>query len=158
MHRARDCWGSLLDQTTAYSLLTPRNVPRSPPAHASRRSRRRQVMPHEVVTLQLGTYANYVGAHFWNIQVGSSPFVPSEPEPDAVRCSGQSGQDELHAASDEATRNSINWDVLYREGVDDKVRVCVAVLHPSAVRCADGNRIAEPVDHPAAPGCGGLQK
>ena len=26
-------------------------------------------MPGEVITLQLGTYANYVGAHYWNIQV-----------------------------------------------------------------------------------------
>ena len=29
-------------------------------------------MPREVITLQLGNYANYVGAHYWNIQVGST--------------------------------------------------------------------------------------
>lgn len=27
------------------------------------------VMPGEIVTLQLGNYANYVGAHYWNLQV-----------------------------------------------------------------------------------------
>lgn len=25
-------------------------------------------MAHEVVTLQLGTFANFVGAHYWNLQ------------------------------------------------------------------------------------------
>lgn len=25
-------------------------------------------MPHEVITLQLGSFANYVGAHYWNFQ------------------------------------------------------------------------------------------
>lgn len=29
-------------------------------------------MPHEIITLQLGNYSNYVAAHFWNIQVSSS--------------------------------------------------------------------------------------
>lgn len=24
----------------------------------------------EIVTLQFGNYANYIGAHWWNIQVG----------------------------------------------------------------------------------------
>ena len=28
----------------------------------------------EIITLQLGTFANYTGAHFWNIQAGRSPF------------------------------------------------------------------------------------
>ena len=26
--------------------------------------------PREIVTVQLGGYANFVGAHFWNFQVG----------------------------------------------------------------------------------------
>jgi hypothetical protein len=26
-------------------------------------------MPGELLTLQLGSYANYVGAHYWNLQV-----------------------------------------------------------------------------------------
>jgi hypothetical protein len=26
-------------------------------------------MAPEIITLQLGSYANYVGAHFWNLQV-----------------------------------------------------------------------------------------
>ena len=85
-------------------------------------------MPHEIVTLQLGNYANYVGAHFWNIQARSFPGHASlrASQPDAARGSGDSAQDELHATSDEATRNSIDWDVLYREGHDDKVSTVIA--------------------------------
>ena len=30
---------------------------------------------HEILTLQLGGYANYVGAHFWNFQ--ARPLRPS---------------------------------------------------------------------------------
>jgi hypothetical protein len=30
-------------------------------------------MAPEIITLQLGSYANYVGAHFWNLQVLISP-------------------------------------------------------------------------------------
>jgi hypothetical protein len=26
---------------------------------------------HEIITLQFGNFANHVGAHFWNIQVGN---------------------------------------------------------------------------------------
>lgn len=33
-------------------------------------------MPHEVLTLQFGEFANYVGAHYWNIQV-SNPYQKS---------------------------------------------------------------------------------
>ena len=32
-------------------------------------------MPHEVITLQLGNYANYVGAHFWNIQASKDACI-----------------------------------------------------------------------------------
>lgn len=27
---------------------------------------------HEVITLQFGSYANHVGAHFWNLQVSGA--------------------------------------------------------------------------------------
>ena len=29
-------------------------------------------MPGEVITIQAGNFANYVGAHFWNMQVNTS--------------------------------------------------------------------------------------
>ncbi|XP_029645942.1 protein misato homolog 1 [Octopus sinensis] len=48
----------------------------------------------EVITLQLGHYANYVGTHWWNIQESSFEYDPS-------KVSGPS---------------EINHDVLYREG------------------------------------------
>ena len=32
-------------------------------------------MPHEVITLQFGNFANYVGAHYWNFQVSSGSAV-----------------------------------------------------------------------------------
>ena len=37
-------------------------------------------MPHEVITLQFGNFANYVGAHYWNFQasLGSAPRGPRE--------------------------------------------------------------------------------
>ena len=28
---------------------------------------------HEIVTIQLGDFANHVGSHFWNLQVGDPP-------------------------------------------------------------------------------------
>lgn len=28
-----------------------------------------EAMGHEIITLQFGNYANYVGTHFWNTQV-----------------------------------------------------------------------------------------
>mmetsp|Transcript_50127 Transcript_50127/g.160536 ORF Transcript_50127/g.160536 Transcript_50127/m.160536 type:complete len:80 (+) Transcript_50127:1979-2218(+) len=52
---------------------------------------------HEVITLQIGNYANWVGSHFWNFQ--DEIIGLSEVE-------GDTG----HLAA------SINSDVLYRTG------------------------------------------
>jgi hypothetical protein len=38
-------------------------------------------MPGEIVTLQLGGYANYVGAHFWNLQVRAHYCLSWRPSP-----------------------------------------------------------------------------
>ena len=35
-------------------------------------------MPGEVITLQLGSYANYVGAHYWNFQVSLALSVSTK--------------------------------------------------------------------------------
>ncbi|XP_054729635.1 protein misato [Anastrepha obliqua] len=48
----------------------------------------------EVVTLQFGNFANYIGAHWWNIQESSFNYNP------------------------EGAPSEINHDVLYREGVN----------------------------------------
>ena len=52
-----------------------------------------------VISLQLGHYANFVGAHFWNLQESSFVYVaPKEGEDFAV------------------PKNEICHDILYREG------------------------------------------
>lgn len=51
----------------------------------------------EILTLQFGHYSNYVGAHWWNIQ--ETGFEYNSPIP-----------------------NEINHDVLFREGINDKVK------------------------------------
>ncbi|CAD6224659.1 GSCOCG00005489001-RA-CDS [Cotesia congregata] len=48
-------------------------------------------MAREIITLQLGHYSNYVGAHWWNLQESGFSYDPSKP-------------------------SEINHDVLYREG------------------------------------------
>ncbi|XP_053596509.1 protein misato [Microplitis demolitor] len=48
-------------------------------------------MTREIITIQLGHYANYVGAHWWNLQEAGFSFDSSKP-------------------------SEINHDVLYREG------------------------------------------
>uniref|UniRef100_A0A7S3QR85 Misato Segment II tubulin-like domain-containing protein n=1 Tax=Dunaliella tertiolecta TaxID=3047 RepID=A0A7S3QR85_DUNTE len=55
-------------------------------------------MPHELITLQLGNYANYVGTHFWNLQ-------------DEVV--GYSGRDEWWRYT-----AAVDNDVLYAAGED----------------------------------------
>lgn len=52
----------------------------------------------EVITLQLGHYANFVGAHWWNLQEGNFSYDPTKP-------------------------SEINHDVLYREGQNPKREV-----------------------------------
>lgn len=47
----------------------------------------------EIVTLQLGTYANYVGTHWWNIQEATFNYNPNS-----------------------ALQSDIDHDVLFREG------------------------------------------
>lgn len=50
----------------------------------------------EILTLQLGHYSNFIGAHWWNLQEQS--FEYNTPTP-----------------------SEVNHDVLYREGVTNKV-------------------------------------
>lgn len=51
---------------------------------------------HEILTLQLGHYSNFVGAHLWNLQEFSFDYNSERP-------------------------SEINHDVLFREGVTYKV-------------------------------------
>ncbi|EDW81862.1 uncharacterized protein Dwil_GK25434 [Drosophila willistoni] len=56
----------------------------------------------EIITFQLGTYANYVGAHFWNQQEANFVYT------------GQN-ESKLEAIEDQLPNN----DILYREGLND---------------------------------------
>lgn len=79
----------------------------------------------EVVTVQVGGFANFVGSHFWNFQVPS----PRHPKPYLLRDDKHSIpvsllalQDELlgladDPAADAAFRTApLDMDVLYRTG------------------------------------------
>ena len=58
------------DDTTSHSF--DRDQPRRERGFAScflGRACKKKMAPGEVLTLQLGAYANFVGAHFWNLQV-----------------------------------------------------------------------------------------
>nr|CAB3264035.1 protein misato homolog 1 [Phallusia mammillata] len=50
-------------------------------------------MPNEIITLQLGRYANYVGTHWWNIQESAFAYQDgdelSESDPDAMFREGE---------------------------------------------------------------------
>lgn len=50
----------------------------------------------EILTLQFGHYANFVGTHWWNLQEQSFEYNTTTP-------------------------SEINHDVLYREGLTDQV-------------------------------------
>ncbi|KAI5062184.1 hypothetical protein GOP47_0022723 [Adiantum capillus-veneris] len=52
----------------------------------------------EIITVQFGTYANFVGSHFWNLQ---DELLGLQNDPDADPCFANSG---------------VNFDVLYRFG------------------------------------------
>ncbi|OQV15376.1 Protein misato-like protein 1 [Hypsibius exemplaris] len=41
-------------------------------------------MPNELITLQLGHYANFVGTHFWNLQEASFSYNPKQPTSDEI--------------------------------------------------------------------------
>lgn len=51
----------------------------------------------EIITFQFGNYANYIGAHWWNIQEAGFNYDPTSVPSD------------------------INHDVLFREGQDYRV-------------------------------------
>lgn len=94
------------------------------------------------MTLQFGNYANYVGAHFWNLQVGhpTQPTLIPLPTSDHHQelnpgCSG--GQDELlgYTSRDEwaGYTSVLNHDILYATGEDRNVSAdpprVAAVVH-----------------------------
>ena len=56
---------------------------------------------HEIVTIQLGRRANYLGTHFWNAQDSYQTFAPAPPSP-------------------------VNHDILFRQGrADDGSDTCL---------------------------------
>ena len=85
-------------------------------------------MPGEVITIQAGNFANYVGAHFWNFQVRSysrsvlchACNAPSESN--VVYCP----QEELLGLAEQdgtaALARQIDAQVLFREGETAQVK------------------------------------
>jgi hypothetical protein len=67
----------------------------------------------EVVTLQFGTYANFVGAHFWNFQ--DEVLGRAEAAPDS------NAQEAKSPGGDESWPNDLNSDVLFRVGETHQV-------------------------------------
>lgn len=55
-------------------------------------------MAREIITLQFGHYANFIGAHWWNTQEAGFQYTSNGDTP-----------------------SEINHDVLYREGSTTKV-------------------------------------
>lgn len=76
--------------TTQYRIL-----PLSSPLHTLTMSGTR-----EIITVQLGNYANYVGTHWWNIQEATFNYNPNTLE-----------------------KSEINHDVLFREGENQRGQV-----------------------------------
>lgn len=67
----------------------------------------------EVVTLQFGTYANFVGAHFWNFQDEVLGRAEAAPDSNAHEAKSPGG--------DESWPNDLNSDVLFRVGETHQV-------------------------------------
>ncbi len=80
---------------------------------------------HELITLQLGNYANFVGAHFWNLQVCNAckTHVMSRTQ---ERERLVAAQDELLGYTDnpewQGYTGCVSTDVLYMTGEDRQVR------------------------------------
>lgn len=64
----------------------------------------------EIITLQVGHYANYVGTHFWNTQESYFTF---------------GGGDQSNEANGMSPEKEINHDVLFRAGLNLKVDECI---------------------------------
>ncbi|XP_015111222.1 protein misato [Diachasma alloeum] len=85
----------------------------------------------EIITLQLGHYANYVGAHWWNLQEANFSYDPANP-------------------------SEVNNDVLYREGESPRrevtftPRLLVVDLKGSLGYLAERGSLYDPVPDPDA--------
>lgn len=81
----------------------------------------------EIITLQLGNYANYVGTHWWNIQVSKSLVSlshsfhifrkPSKPHPVPFQ------EATFNYNPNALEKSEINHDVLFREGENQRGQV-----------------------------------
>lgn len=76
----------------------------------------------EVITLQIGNYSNYVGAHWWNIQVSHQLCLKRKFVSEKnifIFVLKESG----FSYDPEGPRSEISNDVLFREGVNQKVGI-----------------------------------
>ena len=82
----------------------------------------------EVVTVQVGGFANFVGSHFWNFQViNSIRFASGVPLPRDSCSPPPAPQDELLGLADDPGADpvfrtaALDMDVLYRAGETHQV-------------------------------------
>jgi hypothetical protein len=124
----------------------------------------------EVVTVQVGGFANFVGSHFWNFQVidGCLPVSISFHCSRSQRSSASSPahllvlpQDELLGLADDPGADpvfstaALDMDVLYRAGETHQVK---APAHPIAcVSVTSGHRVPSLTERCSiSSGCGHL--
>ena len=84
-------------------------------------------MSGQLLTLQLGTYANFVGAHFWNLQDEAAGVAWTER-------SGEPPADGDGDASAGGGEDAQDAGVLYRE--DGRGKVLFVCLLACVVHCA----------------------
>lgn len=73
----------------------------------------------EIITLQLGNYANYVGTHWWNIQVRIEKNISGLRSTNQSSCLYNSILQESSFSYDpNAPASEINHDILFREGAN----------------------------------------
>ncbi len=70
----------------------------------------------ETITVQIGTYSNYVGSHFWNIQNEIFNFISSSAVSGGDNSSEQLSESEIMSLA--------GLDQIYRSGVTGRLLRC----------------------------------
>lgn len=73
----------------------------------------------EILTLQFGNYSNFVGTHWWNVQVRTLVVSMTNQLNKWNLFLKESG----FSYDPNATPSDVDHDLLYREGVDYKVKL-----------------------------------
>ena len=86
---------------------------------------------NEILTVQVGNYSNYIGTHYWNLQVTMETRIWRSSETGLIRCWVRLKESQFVYASDyygsgqkENTLPDLNHDCLFREGLNKQVSKC----------------------------------